>query len=88
MATPLVVARFCLKKKDVMVGCCCAVCGARSNVFHSSHNCSRMVYLFASVGWSVLMFFIVLLKSCILALSISCAVGSSNLMLLCGSQTS
>ena len=39
-----------LFKNDVIVGCCCVVCGACSNAFHSDHNCLRMLYLFVSVG--------------------------------------
>ena len=78
----------CLVRKDVIVGCCLFGCGACSNAFHRDHNCCRMFRLFSSVGGCFASSCIALLRSCILALSVSSVVGSSNLMLLCGSHIS
>ena len=72
----------CLVRNDIMVGSCCFVCGACLNAFHRDHSCSRILYLFASVGRCVSVCLMVLLRSWMLALSVSSAVGSSNFMLL------
>ena len=77
-----------LFKNSVMVGCCYVVCGACLDAFHSSHNCLHRVCLVVSIVFFALMCFIALLKSWMLVLSVSSTIGSSNLMLLCGIQTS